>query len=276
MTLPTQFSGTWSVDPDDPAYDREESTVDRAEEFRAARLGTGADGVAPPRTGWWVWLILAAALAADAINFRQVVQLVMNTEPRQWILWTVVIAFSLLALWLAQSTGESAKKRLEEVKPVRSSGAFWFTLTIWLILGVFAFFVRYTETDDSFSVTIGDQSISGAATGSPLLNALMFLAIYLASGAAAGFAGFKRRHPAVSQFRRSRRARRRHARYLGAVRALLAETVATGQQMEKLESDFDQQKAAALEHDVDAAIVRLKQEAAMLTPNRPPMLGRRH
>jgi hypothetical protein len=172
--------------------------------------------------GWsWgqvvAWVVLLAAAGVDVAMFYQVLVLVMNApEP---VVWGAVVGFTAVALALAHRAGTQAR---EATNPRNEAGARLtasMCFTIWLVLGITAFIVRYmvqAAGDGGGSVFIvdGQQQPIGAdsQTTSQHLSALLFLVLYLATGMVSGLAGWLRPNPAARKWKKALRKRSRASR----------------------------------------------------------------
>lgn len=268
MTIVTQPSarGDGRYRPDnDGSYGNNTAYADADD--RPPRDGSMADSIAPPRTGWLVWVVLLAALVVDVIAFHNVIVLVLNTE-REYGTWSVVVGFALLALWLAHETGERARSRERRNHPALSSLTAWILFTVWLSLGLFAFLVRWTVNSPT-TWDFGNIPITIGGQDAPELQALLFLTLYLATGTVAGFTGYKRPHPAVRQYRRVRRARRKCLEYLARVHELQQRLSMLSETLQSLRRDRERQCEESL-HRVREVMDRLKLEAELLAAPPPP------
>lgn len=183
-----------------------------------------------PWTSLLGWVVVLAAAGADVTTFYQVLILVLN-EPVQ-LIWMAVLGFTAVALALAHYAGHQTKAALHPRHPTGAAFWAWFLTAAWVCVGVVAFVIRWlispSSGSDSSTIQLADgQSVApsgGADLASQHLTALLFLALYLATGAVAGVAGYQRPDPAARQWQRATaqkaKAVRRHARLRKPLRAI--------------------------------------------------------
>jgi hypothetical protein len=140
--------------------------------------------------------LLIAALA-DAAAFSTVVQLVMRDQPA-WQSWLLVAGLTTIALMLAHLAG-----RLTRDDAAAHGRISWQAVTVcagpWFLLGIAAVWVRMRLSAPSGGITFGAQGSHNAPDR--LAAALLFLVLYIASGAVAGVGEFLTRNPLRSAYR---------------------------------------------------------------------------
>lgn len=177
--------------------------------------------IAHPLSEAGLWLVLLAAAFVDVATFHQVLLLVM-TNATTGIVWGVVIGFVAVALALAHYVGGRARLSLTPSRATVSTlGAgliAWICFGIWSTLGLIAFLVRLLIDDASqgggSTFVIDGQAVDvGAADHAKtrILSALLFLVLYLATGALSALTGYTRQI-AARRWGRVDRRRRRAAR----------------------------------------------------------------
>ncbi|MGN9914176.1 hypothetical protein ACTMTJ_42280 [Phytohabitans sp. LJ34] len=193
--------------------------------------------------------VLALAALADIGTFSQVIQFVMPLE-RDFVRWAVVIGFTACVLFLSHIAGvqlrvwraERAERaeRTANARPatrkVRDRFSIVFACTalgVWLLLGVFAFHLRWTWDNPTNATTQQQEGVipAPAATPAPLPtlaptptsdtgerdataaadfertgSARMFLALYLGTGLAATIGGYLTHNPARAAYARAKKA----------------------------------------------------------------------
>jgi hypothetical protein len=174
-----------------------------------------------PWTHAFFWLVLLAALGVDVVTFYQVLVLVLDVP--EWMVWLAVTGFVSVALTLAHYAGVQAKQGLSPRNVLGSVTAAWIFAGIWAALGATAFVVRYiisqpTSAGTSTFIVEGSAQATVADSAdltSQHLSALLFLVLYVATGAVAALGGFFRPDPMARQYGRALERRagaaRRHA-----------------------------------------------------------------
>lgn len=167
------------------------------------------------------WVVVLGAAAVDIATFYQVLVVVLNAP--EWLVWAAVIGFVAVVLTLAHQAGVYLRHAADPRPVTAATILAWVFGGGWLVLGLVAFGVRLVITQplnsdaSSFS---GDgttpQSFGAADTGSQHVTAVLFLALYIATGIVTALVGgYARSDPNAKMFRRavSRRstAIRRHA-----------------------------------------------------------------
>jgi hypothetical protein len=211
--------------------------------------------------------VLAVAAGIDIATFYQVLALVMSNVPDE-VVWLGVVGFTTTALALAHTMGVRIRARVESGERAMSSPSAWLCFVIWLFVGGTAFIVRLvaappTATGGTTIVEDG-QIVTAPATGadSALLAALLFLALYFATGTVAGLAGYMRHNSAARAYRTSMRSRASAARQA-------ARTVADLTLARQTKVALDEERRRRLEgwqksqQEWAAIAKRLKQEARL-------------
>jgi hypothetical protein len=159
--------------------------------------------------GMFFYLIaLLIAGVADFIAFYQVLQLVLRNLGNDYLL-VLVIGFTAIALFLAHNLGVLLRDR--------QAGARWHhpallpgCAVFWIALGLVAFWVRW-KVSGSIAAPVLPTSGGTLTVPQPTLQrtlpgAAMFLAFYLATGAAAIIGSYFAHNPLRRDFRRTVRA----------------------------------------------------------------------
>jgi hypothetical protein len=182
----------------------------------------------PPRiSGVLYYAVLAVAAGIDIATFYQVLALVMRNVPDQ-VVWLGVVGFTVTALALAHTMGIRARDQVDNGKRVLASPSVWLLFVIWLFVGVTAFIVRLTaappQSTGGTTIIEEGQLVINRATGpdDALLAALLFLALYFATGAVAGVAGYLRHNTAAKRYEATLRNRSDVAKLVAASAADLA------------------------------------------------------
>jgi hypothetical protein len=181
----------------------------------------------PPRiSGVLYYAVLTVAAGIDIATFYQVLALVMRNVPDE-VVWLGVVGFTVTALALAHTMGVRARERVDNGKQVLGSASVWLLLMIWLFVGATAFIVRLTAAPPTISggttiIEEGQQVTRTGPTEDALLAALLFLALYFATGAVAGVAGYLRHNSAAKRYEATMRNRTDVARLAASSAADLA------------------------------------------------------
>ena len=223
---------------------------------------------APPRmSGLLYYGVLAVAAGIDIATFYQVLALVMRNVPDQ-VVWLGVVGFTVTALSLAHTMGVRARDRIDEGGRTLGSASVWLLFVIWLFVGLTAFVVRLTAAPPSSSagtsiVEDGQQIIAPLARAdNPMLAALLFLALYLATGTVAAIAGYLRHNSAAKRYAVTMRDRASAAKMAASSAAdlALAQQTRVALEEERRRRAEGWQKA---QEEWQAIARRLKQEARL-------------
>jgi hypothetical protein len=168
---------------------------------------------APSRlNGLVYYAVLTVAAGIDIATFYQVLALVMRNVPDE-IVWLGVVGFTVTALALAHTIGVRIRDRVDNGGRALGSSSAWMLFIVWLFVGITAFVVRLTAAPPQLSggTTIIEEgqpvTFGLSPTDDPLLAALLFLALYFATGAVAGVAGYLRHNTAAKQYAATLKAR---------------------------------------------------------------------
>jgi hypothetical protein len=158
------------------------------------------------------WLALAVTAGADVAAFNQIVSLVMSDQTAA-IVGLMVAGFTACSLTLAHFAGRLARD-VSAGHGGASRTQVWMLVAPWAVLGLGAFAVRLTaafNTGPELSVQVfgGLSPQAKHATA-----AFMFLVLYVASGAVAGFGVYLTRNPKRVAYRRALAAYQRAVRRL--------------------------------------------------------------
>ena len=220
-----------------------------------------------PMNGILYFGVLAVAAGIDIATFYQVLALVMKNVPDE-VVWLGVVGFTATALSLAHTIGVRMRERADAGERAITSGSAWLVTVIWLFVGITAFIVRLVAANPSTTAgtTIVEegQQVAAPVAGSdnPLLAALLFLALYLATGTVAAIAGYLRHNTAAKQYRATLRSRADAAKSAATTIADL-----TLAQQTKLALDEERRRRAEgwekSQEEWQAIARRLKQEARL-------------
>jgi hypothetical protein len=146
---------------------------------------------------------LVFAAGADVGAFYQIVQQVLRTESNLLVL-VVVLGFTATVLYVAHESGALLRDRVAGARWIRGTWAYACVL-IWLGLGVLAFWVRLSAlraATGPVAISLNGAHATGAESSSTRTEAaLLFLALYVATGLVAGLGGYLSRNPLLSSYR---------------------------------------------------------------------------
>jgi hypothetical protein len=216
------------------------------------------------RTRLVLYAVLALAIVADLIAFRQVVERVVNDNA----VFPLVLALTATTTWVAHRAGEAFSASIRgRLRHFRRSIGGWSLSGIWLLAGLGIFVFRLLAPAAVGGGTVDDWVTGGGATssgdGSAGLNAVLLLLLYVVTGAVALTAGYQRPRPEIEQFRKVSKTLRRAEPDLAALEHDVAVAETLRRQLTELRND----RAVQYEREVDrcdAAARRVKAEAAML------------
>jgi hypothetical protein len=148
------------------------------------------------------WLALAVTAGADVAAFNQIVSLVMS-DQNAWIVALMVAGFTACSLTLAHFAGRLARD-VSAGHGTANRTQVLALVTPWAVLGVVAFGVRLTAAFDG-GTSVGGQVLGGGLSEQArhATAAFMFLVLYVASGAVAGFGVYLTRNPKRVAYRRA-------------------------------------------------------------------------
>jgi hypothetical protein len=158
-----------------------------------------------------IYLIaLAITAGADVAAFYQILSLVLQ-QLGPHLIAVAVAGFTAMSLTLAHFAGRIARDRQAEHGP-DDRRAVLFLVIPWGLLGLAAFAARLIVAQSQ----LGSASTTGAVSpaAEELSGAFLFLVLYLASGAVAGYGEYLTRNPYRAAYRAARRAYQRSLRRL--------------------------------------------------------------
>ncbi|TDP92919.1 hypothetical protein [Labedaea rhizosphaerae] len=155
-------------------------------------------------------LALAAVAAADLAMFYNVVSIVMQ-QLTATLAWLTVVGFTAASLMLAHFAGRMIRDRKAGHGDVGRL-PIAVLLIAWLSLGALALLVRLTAA----APTGANSYLPGAADeqSTQIVGAFMFLVLYVASGAVAGFGEYFTRNPYRGRYRKALRGHNRASKRL--------------------------------------------------------------
>jgi len=156
-------------------------------------------------------LALLVTAGADVAAFDQVLSMILQLLGRT-IIAVAVVGFTVMSLTLAHFAGRMLRDRKAEHGP-DSKRAVWLLLIPWALLG-FAALVARLIVADGMAGTPTTAIGSGNPADDTLAGAVLFLILYLASGAVAGFGEYLTRNPYRAHYRAAQRAYHRSMRRL--------------------------------------------------------------
>jgi hypothetical protein len=167
--------------------------------------------LAADRTALSLFLItLAIAATADYIAFRQVLELVMKTTLTDREADILVAGVTAIALALAHRTGSALRDRSDGTGTGRT-GIAAFAALCWAGLGAMAFYIRWIQPQTAsgpsvFTLKAGTlPAAAGTSVGTQHPAALLFLMLYLGTGALAIATAYLEHDAARSDYRRARK-----------------------------------------------------------------------
>jgi hypothetical protein len=155
------------------------------------------------------YVVLAVAALADFVAFYQVLALVLGSLPE--MLYLVVLAVTMFALWLMHQTG----KTLRDFRVRDGDSRPWIGIVCfltWVALGTGAYLLRVVVKD---STGIGDAltGFGGQTTGTNdaavTTKALVFLIIFVTTGMVALIGAYLTWNPYRKRYRKELRALRK-------------------------------------------------------------------
>jgi hypothetical protein len=179
----------------------EAPAMEHADRRRRPRPSLDAlEGLTPQR-GWWLLSVgmLLLAAAGDFVNFYMA--LAGLTEELDFTVWILTGAFAAAAVGVMHVVGRTARNLREGQGGLGRTAIAVMTLG-WAALGAAAFYVR-TQVTSVPASTGGDAFGAGSAsapTHSPLLQAVLLAALYVAAGILAFSIGFSEHHPRMKSY----------------------------------------------------------------------------
>jgi hypothetical protein len=156
-----------------------------------------------PRSRYLHVIVLGLAAAADFATFLNVILLVLGTEPYDLVV-VVVLGFTVTALYLAHTCGILFRDCAAGAAGV-SRIILCVCFAIWLSLGGVAFFIRLGALSSSGLTFIGGGATGPSGSTLAFQPATLFLALYLATGLAAGIGAYFWRNPLLDSYARAKR-----------------------------------------------------------------------
>jgi hypothetical protein len=212
-----------------PTYDKERLGPASSDEYagsdpadRYALLDRPYDGALPnwggrdygdptliagrPRSSYMYLIVLLFAAGADIGAFFQIIELVLAQDPL-YLVYIVVFGFTATALSLAHRAGALSRDRV--------AGAAWVGKIMpllcgitWLLLGIAAFYVRITLLATSItgplSFSLDSPSVKSGSYADQ--SAIVFLALYLATGLVTWMGAYLSRNPLAESYKMASRA----------------------------------------------------------------------
>ncbi len=218
-------------------------------------------------SGVMYYAVLLVAAGIDIATFYQVLALVMRNVPDE-VVWLGVVGFTVTALALAHTIGVRVRDRVDNGGRALASPSAWLLFVVWLFVGATAFIVRLTAAPPNVAggstIIIDGQPIGtgGAPQEDALLAALLFLALYLATGTVAAIAGYLRHNSAAKRYAETLRERSDVARVAASSAADLALAQQTKAALEEERRRREEGWIKAQE-EWQAIARRLKQEARL-------------
>ncbi len=211
-----------------------------------------------------LYLVLALAMMADLITFRQVVERMFNDA----LVFPLVLALTATTTYVAHWAGEDFKQAKEQRRNIRRAVAGWSLAGVWLVMGLGAFLFRLLapalpSADATTSYVNVGTAAATSTDGNQTLSAVLLLLLYVLTGAVAFTAGYRRPRAEVAQFTRTSRRLRRAKPRQGVLLRDVAEARALGKQLGDLRDSRKRQYAVEVDRCKSAAR-RMRAEAAML------------
>lgn len=153
---------------------------------------------------------LAITAGADVAAFDQVLSIVLQ-QLGSHLIAVAVAGFTAMSLTLAHFAGRLARDAKAEHGP-DSRWAVRLLVIPWALLGLMAFVARLILAQSQLGSASTSVSVSPGAR--QLSGAFLFLVLYLASGAVAGYGEYLTRNPYRAHYRTALRAYRRALRRL--------------------------------------------------------------
>lgn len=217
-----------------------------------------------PAVSLLTWLFVLLAAIADLTAFYTVVALLFKAQPV--IVWLATVGFTAVGVGLAHQIGVGFRQRRSADR--RFSAIVWASLVAWLGLGAAAFVVRWFVVQLSTALGAGtgfpsDAGPAAPAVDRPLLAAIFFLVLFVASGLLAGFVGFQNYNPDATALERARKVRSlaaaRRETSVAALAELRAVRASFVEELERVE-----QHRAAMRQSTEASVYELKNRARLL------------
>jgi hypothetical protein len=221
-----------------------------------------------PRSAYLHVIALCLAALADVGAFFQIVELVMR-QQQAYIVLLVVLGFTATVLYVAHAVGVLFRDRKAEAG-WGSRILPYLCALIWLGLGLVAMEVRLRVLAAPTTITFtlgGTQSSSAESPTQRFETAILFLALYVATGLVAGVGAYLSHNPLRDNYTSATRAYRKASEQLAATAFQVgASRARTNAHQAELEA-----AAQTLEHEVHARLAlaeELKQVARVLVAQR--------
>jgi hypothetical protein len=219
-------------------------------------------------------LVLLASAGVDVATFYQVMVVAMDAPEA--LVWTAVVGFTAVALWLAHTLGMLVRDARGPGRSVKADPAVRLYFGVWATLGLTAFVVRWyinaSDPNVSGSTIVVDgrpvASDYGALATSQFLSALLFLVLYVATGLVSARVGFKRPNVASDRWKLAERK-------MTAASETYADLQSSLTHAEELRKFIDQERERREQEwkDLDAqsedALTTLEEEAELWISQRP-------
>jgi hypothetical protein len=179
--------------------------------YRAPTQATGR------LTGEVIYIVaLAVTAGADVVAFDQVLSIIISQlGPR--LIDVAVAGFTAMSLTLAHFAGRLLRDRAAR-HGAEGRLAAWLLIIPWALLGLAAFAARLILAQSELNASTTAVA-TGSASSKDLASAFLFLILYLASGAVAGFGEYLTRNPYRAHYRKALRAYQRALRRLDRTQA---------------------------------------------------------
>jgi signal transduction histidine kinase len=160
-----------------------------------------------PRSSYMYVIVLLFAAGADIGAFFQIIELVLAQDPVV-LVYAVVFGFTATALALAHRSGALSRDRV--------AGAAWVGKFMpvlcgitWLLLGMAAFYARITllaaiNNNGSLSLSLAAPGVKSTSYADQA--AIVFLALYLATGLVTWMGAYLSRNPLAEGYKMASRA----------------------------------------------------------------------
>lgn len=158
---------------------------------------------------FWVALvsyaILLGAGVTDLMTFHQAIELAIDQD--EWILWTIVGGFTLIAILLSHMVGQFGHRSVRSRHAPGSRIIACSALAGWVALGAMSFLFRWNFTADAGPLTgpSGDVLPADPSVDEGHYTALLFVALFVGTGVVSAVAGYNKPSAAVGQYLRARR-----------------------------------------------------------------------
>ena len=164
-----------------------------------------------PSSDWVHFIALLLAAGADLAAFYQIIAGIMP-DLTWWLAALIVSGFTASALYLSHAAGTLLRDAITQ-RQTSKWVLFLFSLIAWVVLGTVALYVRWlsgTTGSDTSKISIGGGTTD---TSDPMVHpkAVLFGALYLATGIVALIGAYLTRNPALSGYLKGLRSYRDNA-----------------------------------------------------------------